>query len=82
MLVCLIKDEILNLSSIRSCWVSSRSFKKPLNMHPIIWSLVLGLKRTASTFFMMDEEETTTGDIVSQMKVEISADDSAAINVQ
>ena len=32
--------------------------------HPLIWALVLGLKKTASTFFIMDEGA-DTGDIIS-----------------
>ena len=36
--------------------------------HPIIWALVLGLKQTASTFFIMDEGA-DTGDIISQEKI-------------
>lgn len=44
--------------------------------HPLIWALVLGLKETASTFFVMDEGA-DTGDIISQKKVLISEDDDA-----
>ena len=43
--------------------------------HPIIWALFLGLKQTASTFFVMDEG-TDTGDIISQEKIKI-VDDNA-----
>lgn len=35
--------------------------------HPIIWALFLGLKETASTFFIMDEGA-DTGVIISQKK--------------
>ena len=45
--------------------------------HPLIWALVLGLKETASTFFIMDEGA-DTGDIISQMPVAISDTDDAA----
>lgn len=44
--------------------------------HPIIWALALGLKETASTFFMMTEQA-DAGDIVSQQSVPILADDDA-----
>ena len=44
--------------------------------HPIIWALVLGLKRTGSSFFKMDEGA-DTGDILSQRVVPISEDDDA-----
>jgi methionyl-tRNA formyltransferase len=46
--------------------------------HPIIWALVLGLKITGSTFFIMDEGP-DTGDIISQIKVNIDQTDDANI---
>ncbi len=42
--------------------------------HPIIWTLVLGLSSTASTFFMIDEG-VDTGAIVSQVDVTVEEDD-------
>lgn len=45
--------------------------------HPLIWALALGLPRTASTFFLMDEGA-DSGDIVSQVPVEITPEDDAA----
>ncbi|SFI04857.1 methionyl-tRNA formyltransferase [Pseudobutyrivibrio sp. OR37] len=45
--------------------------------HPLIWALVLGLKETASTFFIMDEGA-DTGDIISQKPVAIADTDDAA----
>ena len=44
--------------------------------HPIVWSLVLGLERTASTFFFIDEG-VDSGDIVSQRTLEIKDSDCA-----
>ncbi len=44
--------------------------------HPIIWALFLGLKRTASTFFIMDEGA-DTGDIISQEVINITSTDTA-----
>jgi methionyl-tRNA formyltransferase len=44
--------------------------------HPIIWALALGLKKTGSTFFFMDEGA-DSGDIVSQVEVEIDVIDNA-----
>ena len=41
--------------------------------HPIIWALFLGLKQTASSFFLMDEG-VDTGDIISQEKINILDD--------
>lgn len=44
--------------------------------HPLIWALALGLKETASTFFMIDAGA-DTGDIVSQRIVGINYEDDA-----
>ncbi len=51
----------------------------PLNRgrHPIIWTLALGLKRTASTFFFMDQGA-DSGDILSQETIPVSTRDHAA----
>jgi len=46
--------------------------------HPLIWALVLGLKSTASTFFMIDEKA-DNGDIVSQVEIPIGFNDNARI---
>lgn len=50
----------------------------PMNRgrHPIIWALVLGLKQTGSTFFMINEDA-DSGDIVSQKVVSIEEEDDA-----
>lgn len=45
--------------------------------HPLIWALALGLRETASTFFVMDEGA-DSGDILSQAVVAIAEDDDAA----
>ncbi|MDW7998190.1 MAG: formyltransferase family protein [Thermodesulfovibrio sp.] len=44
--------------------------------HPIIWSLFLGLKETASTFFIMDRG-IDSGDIISQERIPIYYEDDA-----
>lgn len=44
--------------------------------HPLIWALALGLRRTASTFFVMDEGA-DTGDIISQKEIVIEDEDDA-----
>lgn len=46
--------------------------------HPIIWALALGMERTASTFFMMDDGA-DSGAIVSQHPVDIAPTDTAAV---
>ena len=50
----------------------------PMNRgrHPLIWALALGLKKTASTFFLMDEGA-DTGDIISQKEIDIEYEDNA-----
>ncbi len=45
--------------------------------HPIIWTLVLGLTESASTFFFMDEGA-DSGDILHQELIKIQKDDDAA----
>ena len=45
--------------------------------HPLIWTLVLGLKETASTFFFL-AEKADAGDIISQEIVTVSDNDDAA----
>ena len=54
--------------------------KLPFNKgrHPLIWALVLGLKSTASSFFMIDEKA-DNGDIVSQVDIHIELEDDAKI---
>jgi methionyl-tRNA formyltransferase len=44
--------------------------------HPLIWALALGLTRTASTFFFMDESA-DAGDILAQRPIVIGDDDDA-----
>jgi methionyl-tRNA formyltransferase len=44
--------------------------------HPLIWALVLGLEKTASTFFFMDAGA-DSGDILSQREIFIEDEDDA-----
>ena len=52
--------------------------KLPLNRgrHPIIWTLALGLKETACTFFYMNQKA-DAGKIIVQKKIKILKDDNA-----
>jgi methionyl-tRNA formyltransferase len=45
--------------------------------HPLIWAKCLGLEKTGSTFFFMDEGA-DTGDILSQVEIPITFDDDAS----
>lgn len=44
--------------------------------HPLIWALALGLKKTASTFFIMNDGA-DTGDIISQKEILVDYNDDA-----
>ena len=44
--------------------------------HPLVWALALGLKRTAATFFFMDEGA-DSGDILSQEEIDVTETDNA-----
>lgn len=44
--------------------------------HPLIWTLVLGLDETASSFFVLDETA-DTGNVISQERVLVSYEDNA-----
>ena len=46
--------------------------------HPLIWAKVLGLRKTGSTFFFMDDGS-DTGDILSQRELKILFEDTASL---
>lgn len=72
----LIKKEILSCCPLGV--VGYHPAELPFNKgrHPLIWALVLGLPKTASTFFFMDEGA-DTGDIISQKELIITELDDA-----
>lgn len=72
----LLKIDILNCTDLGV--VGYHPSALPLNRgrHPLIWAIVLGLKKTASTFFFMDEGA-DSGDIISQEEFEIHYEDYA-----
>lgn len=74
----LIKEEILNIPKMGVVGYHPADLPRNRGRHPIIWSLALGLKRTASTFFFMDEKA-DSGDILSQEKINIEKNDNAQI---
>jgi methionyl-tRNA formyltransferase len=45
--------------------------------HPIVWAIALGLKKTAATFYLMDDG-VDSGDILSQEEIDICEQDDAA----
>jgi methionyl-tRNA formyltransferase len=72
----LIKQRLLNAAPLGVIGFHPAALPANRGRHPLIWALVLGLKRTASTFFFMDESA-DGGDILSQVGVDIDVDDSA-----
>ena len=72
----LLKQNILSIPKLGV--VGYHPSELPLNRgrHPIIWALVLGLKKTGSTFFLMNEGA-DTGDIISQKTIKIKKNDDA-----
>lgn len=72
----LIRSEILDYPRLGI--IGFHPAKLPYNKgrHPIIWTLVLGMDKTASTFFLMNEGA-DTGSIVSQEDISVSYEDDA-----
>ncbi len=72
----LIKKELLNLTKMGVIGYHPAELPKNRGRHPIIWALALGLKKTGSTFFFMDEGA-DSGDILSQEEIIINDHDDA-----
>ena len=72
----LLKKDLISLPPLGVIGYHPTDLPNNRGRHPIIWALVLGLKETASTFFIMNEEA-DSGDIVSQVKVKIDGSDNA-----
>ena len=72
----LIKKELLNLTKLGIVGYHPALLPENRGRHPIIWALALGLKKSASTFFFM-EEGADDGDILSQKEFEILYEDDA-----
>jgi methionyl-tRNA formyltransferase len=72
----LIKDELLNLAPMGIVGFHPAYLPKNRGRHPLIWALVLGLKKSASTFFFMDDGA-DSGDILSQKEFNILYEDDA-----
>lgn len=73
----LLKSDLLNLAPMGVVGFHPAALPANRGRHPIIWALALGLTRTASTFFFMDEGA-DSGDILSQRPVTIGESDDAA----
>jgi methionyl-tRNA formyltransferase len=72
----LIKKRLLNIAPLGVIGYHPALLPANRGRHPLIWSLILGLKESGSTFFFMDEG-TDSGDILSQRNVSISKMDDA-----
>ena len=72
----ILKQETLAIPRLGAVGSHPAPLPKNRGRHPIIWTLVLGLKKTASTFFFMDKG-TDSGDIISQVFVEVLDTDTA-----
>jgi len=72
----LIKKELLNLPQMGVVGYHPAKLPQNRGRHPLIWALTLGLEKSASTFFFMDEGA-DSGDILSQVEFEIDYKDDA-----
>lgn len=72
----LISRELLSLPKYGIIGFHPAALPYNRGRHPIIWALALGLAKTASTFFVMDEDA-DTGDIINQKEIVIDYEDDA-----
>lgn len=72
----LIKAPLLNLAPMGVVGFHPAELPQNRGRHPIIWALALGLHKTASTFFFMNEGA-DSGDLLMQHAIPIDADDDA-----
>ena len=74
----LIKPVVLNISPLGVIGYHPSLLPYNKGRHPLIWAKVLGLNKSGSTFFFMDEGA-DTGDILSQREFVINFEDDATI---
>jgi methionyl-tRNA formyltransferase len=72
----LIKTQVLEISRLGVIGYHPSLLPDNRGRHPLIWAKVLGLPKTGSTFFFMDEGA-DTGDILSQREFTIDFEDDA-----
>lgn len=72
----LLKKELLTLPPMGVVGYHPAELPKNRGRHPIVWALALGLERTGSTFFFMDEGA-DSGDILDQQIVPVEYQDDA-----
>lgn len=74
----LIKKEVLDISRLGVIGYHPTLLPYNKGRHPLIWAKVLGLEKSGSTFFFMDEGA-DTGDILSQKEFVINFEDDANV---
>jgi methionyl-tRNA formyltransferase len=72
----LIKKDLLTAAPLGVVGYHPAALPANRGRHPLIWALALGLNKTASSFFVMDEGA-DSGDILSQAEVGITPDEDA-----
>ncbi|NBV71345.1 MAG: formyl transferase [Burkholderiaceae bacterium] len=72
----LIKKDLLELPPLGIVGFHPSLLPANRGRHPLIWALVLGLKKTGSTFFFMNSVA-DSGDILSQKEISIDDQDNA-----
>jgi methionyl-tRNA formyltransferase len=72
----LLKQDLLRLAHWGVVGFHPATLPANRGRHPLIWALVLGLEKTASTFFFMDAGA-DSGDILSQREIFIEDEDDA-----
>lgn len=72
----LLDKEVLSLATIGCIGFHPAALPNNKGRHPIIWALALGLKKTASSLFFMDEKA-DNGKIISQEDIIIEYEDDA-----
>jgi methionyl-tRNA formyltransferase len=72
----LLKQDLLGLAPLGVVGFHPAALPANRGRHPLIWALILGLEKTASTFFFMDAEA-DSGDILSQREILIDNGDDA-----
>ena len=72
----LLSSSILKIPKKGSIGYHPSELPKNKGRHPIIWSLVLGLKFAGSSFFFMNKEP-DSGKIISQQRIKITNKDNA-----
>lgn len=72
----LLKKNILKIPKFFSIGFHPTELPKNRGRNPIIWSIFLNLKQTASTFFILNEKA-DNGPIISQKKILISKNESS-----